>query len=707
MSTETSKNRLAGETSPYLLQHADNPVDWQPWDEVALEEARSEEKPIFLSIGYSACHWCHVMERESFEDEEIAEYLNEHFVPIKVDREERPDLDRIYMNATQMIAGQGGWPMSLFLTPDLEPFYAGTYFPPEDKWGRPGFETILEHIAELWEDERDRVEQIGGEITQRIERATSSEGGGAVDRDPLRRGFESWSRQFDERDAGFGSSPKFPPAMQLRTLLHLWAGEDLDEAERERTLEMVESTLARMASGGMYDQIGGGFHRYSVDERWLVPHFEKMLYDNALLTLAYVDGYRATGRASYRRIVEETLGYVRREMTLEGVEAGAPFFSTQDAESGGVEGKFFVWTPESLREVLDEEEARRAEQYWGITESGNFEEGWSIPNRLHALDEQGDAVFFEELPDEVADIRRRLFEAREQRVAPGTDTKILAAWNGLMIRAMAHAGFHLDEPEYLEAAESAAKFVFEEMVEGPIDGDFELMRTYKDGRARLTGYLDDYAGVAAAWMELFEAGLGIVWLDRAEAMVDRMVELFGDDESGGFFYTGEQHGDLIVRDKDQLDNQTPSGNSLAAGALLRLALLRDRPGLRDRAEEALEAFYPRMVEAPRAMGEMLQWLDFHTDDPLQIVSVVPEGNDGRPFREVLRESYLPNAVRVPVDLGSFDLEDWAERVPVAAGRRPVEGEATAYVCRAGACRRPSTDPEEFRTDLGVGEATGD
>ncbi|MFB6374254.1 MAG: thioredoxin domain-containing protein, partial [Bradymonadaceae bacterium] len=452
MTDHEHTNALIDETSPYLLQHAHNPVDWHPWGEEALDKARADDKPIFLSIGYSACHWCHVMERESFEDEEIAAYLNEHFVPIKVDREERPDLDRIYMNATQMLTGQGGWPMSVFLTPDLEPFYAGTYFPPEDKYGRPGFRTVLEHLVDLWDDERDRIDRIGDQLSERLEQvATGDEERQPLDEMPLNNALSSWNRRFDDSHGGFGKAPKFPPSMQLRALLGQTRREGVSETDRDRAREIVESTLVPMASGGMYDQIGGGFHRYSVDEHWLVPHFEKMLYDNAMLTLAYVDAYRETGREFHRRIVDETLGYVTREMTHEA-EEGTPFYSSQDAESEGEEGKFFVWTPESLREVLTDREAERAEEYWGITEAGNFENEWSIPNRLHVLDEGGLEAAFEEIPDEVAEIRQKLFDAREERIHPGTDTKVLASWNGLMIRAFAHAGFHLDEPDYIDRA---------------------------------------------------------------------------------------------------------------------------------------------------------------------------------------------------------------------------------------------------------------
>ncbi len=704
MSDDTTQtNRLIDETSPYLLQHAHNPVDWHPWDEQALELAEEEDKPIFVSIGYSACHWCHVMERESFEDEEIAEYLNDHFIPIKVDREERPDLDQLYMKATQMITGQGGWPMSVFLTPDLEPFYAGTYFPPDDKWGRPGFKTVLENVLELWENERERVDEISGEITEKIQRSVETgDDETGLSREPLQSLYQQLDSSFDARHGGFGQSPKFPPSMKLRTLMQIGDDEAFDDAQQAHIDEMVEITLVRMASGGIYDQIGGGFHRYSTDERWLAPHFEKMLYDNALLGLAYADAHRATGREFYVRILRETLDYVQREMTFDYDDAARPFYSTQDAESEGEEGKYFVWTPESLREVLDDEEAERAEAYWDITETGNFENRWSIPNRLHVLDEEGLEEAFEYRPDDIADIRRRLFDARQDRVPPETDTKILAAWNGLMIQTFARAGFVLDNDNYVQSARRAAEFVLSEMVEkggrSLETDDFELMRTYKDERARFTGYLDDYAFMAVGLIELFEATAEREWLRRAERLVDRMIELFGDDE-GGFYYTGEHHDNLLARDKDQLDNSIPSGNSMAVEALWRIGELRGRDDLRDRADSVLRAVFPQLEHQPRGMGQMLQGLDAHLSDPLEILVVAPEGTDPSPLQDVVRQTYVPHSVRVTADLGEVDLDDWSETIPLLEGREPIDGEPTAFVCRRGTCKRPTTDPDELEEFL--------
>jgi hypothetical protein len=486
--------------------------------------------------------------------------------------------------------------------------------------------------------------------------------------------------------------------MQLRLMMQVSARPEIDEDEREALRGMSEVTLARMASGGMYDQIGGGFHRYSVDEQWLVPHFEKMLYDNALLTLAYTDAHRIEGRDFYRRIVSETLEYVEREMVHRQSDAGTPFYSTQDADSEGEEGKYFVWTPDTLREVLDDQQAERAADYWGITEEGNFEEGWSIPNRLEALDAEGHAAAFDQLPDEIREIRRTLFQARQERVAPETDTKVLAAWNGLMIRAFAYAGFYFDDPGWVQTAESAAEFVCAEMIDGELDGDFELMRTYKDGRARITGYLDDYAGMCGAFVELFEATGDRAWLERAERMADRMIELFGDEE-GGFFFAAEHHDNLIVRDKDQIDNATPSGNSLAIGALLRLGLLTGDDAYRERAAGALETFYPRLEQTPQAAAEMLQGLDFLLGEPVESVLVEPDGTDMSTLVDALRETYVPHGVRIPVRLSEAGLETWAAAIPLVEGRQPVDDEPTAYICRGGTCRRPVVDPDELAEQL--------
>ncbi|QDG51809.1 thioredoxin domain-containing protein [Persicimonas caeni] len=695
----THTNRLADETSPYLLQHAHNPVDWYPWGDEALEKARREDKPIFLSIGYSACHWCHVMERESFESERIARVLNEHFVSIKVDREERPDLDNIYMNAVQVMTGQGGWPMSVWLSPDLTPFYAGTYFPPESRYGRPGFMDVLGQLIDAWENDRDKIEDVGQRITERL--ASMEKPGKTserLDRQPVEAAFGEMQRTFDGKHGGFGEAPKFPPSQQLRLLLHVWGDLNADEDQREEALAMVEVTLARMASGGMYDQLGGGFHRYSVDAKWLIPHFEKMLYDNALLADAYVEAWQATGRQFYRRIACETLDYVLREMIDTSREDKQPFYSTQDADTEGEEGKFFVWTPAELEAVLGVNDAQRAAEYWGVAPGGNFEHGQSALNRLHHLDKRGHEAAFDRVPGDIQAIRDKLFEAREQRTRPGTDTKILAAWNGMMIGAMAKAGFAFDEPKYVRAAERAADFVLDEMVEGDLKSDFGLMRTYKDGRARFPGYLDDFSWMAAALMDLFEATGDLHRLEQAESFVQRSVELFLDP-AGGFFYTAEHHKNLIVRQKETYDGATPSGNSIAVMNLLRLAELRGRTDLRDLADEALRSLYAKMGRIPTGMSEMLQALDFHTEGPTEVVLIEPDG-ESEEMRDVLRKSYVPNMVRVMAGLDGRGLDDWAKAVPLVEAREAKDGKPTAYVCFERACQQPTTDVGELEGQLG-------
>ena len=694
MTDHEHTNRLIDETSPYLLQHAHNPVDWYPWGDEALEKARRQDKPIFLSIGYSACHWCHVMERESFEDEAIAEYLNEHFVPIKVDREERPDIDRVYMNATQLMTGQGGWPMSVFLTPDLEPFYAGTYFPPEDKYGRPGFGTVLERLVGIWEDERDRAESIGERMRQRLEQASEKTESSDLNREPLRKAIEVAEKQFDRSHGGFGGAPKFPSAMTLRTLMHGWADGGLDQETRNHTLGMVETTLAFMASGGMYDQIGGGFHRYSTDQRWLVPHFEKMLYDNALLTSAYTDAWRITGRDFYERVVDETIEYVRREMTLDH-DAGAPFFSTQDADSEGEEGKFFVWTPDQVADILGDERGAEACEWWDITEGGNWE-GTSIPNRLNPLEQDGVEAAFDARPDHIEEMREDLFEARTDRVAPATDTKVLASWNGLMIAAMAHAGDTFGREDWIDAARRAATFVTDVMIDGERDEDFEVMRTYKDGRARITGYLDDYAYLANGLLELFEASGEPQWLRWAERILERADDLFGAE--GAYFYTGQHHDNVLVRDKDQIDNATPAGNSQAVKALVKLGRLTGDSRWEERADAILSEFGDALQKRPHAMGEMLQGLDLLLSESQEIVSVDP-GDACAELDDVLRRRYLPHAVRVRADLDEMSAEDWAELTPLMEGRDARDGRCTVYVCQNRACRRPVTEPEDLEEML--------
>jgi uncharacterized protein YyaL (SSP411 family) len=645
-------NHLADETSPYLLQHKDNPVDWYPWGEEALERARSEDRPILLSIGYSACHWCHVMERESFEDPETARLMNELFVCVKLDREERPDLDSIYMEACQAMTGSGGWPLNAFLTPEQVPFYAGTYFPPQSRMGMPSWREVLEAVAQAWRDRRDEIRAGGGRIAERL-------GGGAALRpseEPLRAelldaAVAGLRSQYDPANGGFGSAPKFPPASALELLL------------RRGEVDIVAHTLRAMASGGMYDQVGGGFARYSVDPYWLVPHFEKMLYDNALLARAYLHGWQVTGDPLLRRVAEETLDWALREMRAP--EGG--FYSALDADSEGVEGKFYVWSVDELRAALaDEPDADEAIAWFGATDRGNFE-GANIPVRGPGL------------PERLDDWRRRLYEVRSKRVWPGLDDKRLTSWNALMISALAEAGAVLERADYLDAAGRAAGFVLESLR----DEDGRLLRTWKDDRGRLNAYLEDHAYLLEALLTLYESSFEPRWFAEARALADTTIERFGDEQQGGFFETSSDHERLLARRKDLEDHPIPSGNASAAYGLLRLAALTGEHGYEDRAVGVLRLLHELAGQHPQAFGHLLQALDFHLA-PVKEVALV--GEDLTPLERVVRGAFRPHLVLA----GGA-----ADGVPLLRDRPPVDGRAAAYVCERFACKAPVTEPGEL------------
>ncbi|MCX7827126.1 MAG: thioredoxin domain-containing protein, partial [Verrucomicrobiae bacterium] len=561
MTAERKPNRLALEKSPYLLQHAHNPVDWHPWGAEAFEKARRENKPIFLSIGYSTCHWCHVMAHESFEDAEIAAVLNRWFVPVKVDREERPDVDWIYMTAVQAMTGQGGWPLSAWLTPDLKPFYGGTYFPPVGRFGRPGFKQILERIHEVWEQQREKVVEQGEQLEALLrETASRGDGAGEIGEAVLRAAYEQFRDQYDERYGGFGGAPKFPRPAQFNFLLRYWArtGEEL-------ALEMTTHTLRQMALGGMYDQIGGGFARYSTDERWHVPHFEKMLYDNAQLLVSYCEAWQITRDPFFRDVARDIARYVLRDLT----HPEGAFYSAEDADSEGVEGKFYAWTMDELREALGEEDAKFAGYYFGCEEQGN----WTAPaghgpqnaNVLfvaRTFDQMAKA--FNTTPElarrRLEEARKKLFEVRSKRVRPHLDDKILTAWNGQMIAALARAAQTLDEPQYLAAAERAANFVIEKLYDLQTK---TLQRRWRDGEAKVEGFLDDYAFFIAGLLELYEASFDPKWIEHAVALANTMIARFHDEADGGFWFTAPGQSDLIARMKDDYDGAEPSGNSIA------------------------------------------------------------------------------------------------------------------------------------------------
>jgi uncharacterized protein YyaL (SSP411 family) len=696
MSEHKHTNRLAGETSPYLLQHAHNPVDWYPWGEEALQRARAEDKPILLSIGYSACHWCHVMERESFENEEIAQMMNDNFINIKVDREERPDLDQIYMNAVQLMTRHGGWPMTVFLTPEGVPFYGGTYFPPEDRYNMPGFPKVLMAIADAYRTRPDEVTETAVSMLGELRRMDAArESREAITVSLLERAAAQFARSYDQRYGGFGSAPKFPAPMNLEFLLrHFYRTGDAS------AFEMVEHTARRMAEGGMYDQLGGGFHRYSTDAQWLVPHFEKMLYDNALLSRLYLHLYQQTGEDFYRRVTEETLDYVLREMT----DASGGFYSTQDADSEGHEGKFFVWTPDEVKEILGEEDGALFCSYYDITAGGNFE-GKSIPNVKDSVETvaAGEKVTAEHLREVLERGRRMLFEAREQRIKPGRDEKILTAWNGLMLVSFAEAGAVLERADYTEAARRNARFVLDNLRR-----DGLLLRTYKDGRAKLNGYLEDYSFFADGLLMLYEVTGELEWLEEAQTAVERMIEEFWDEEQGGFFYTGRSHEELIVRSKDYFDNATPSGNSVAADVLLRLGVLTAREDYARKAVTIFRLMRDTIERYPSAFGRLLCAIDFHLSSPKEIAVV--GAADSAETRGLLREvwtRYLPHKV---VALSTGVEARASELVPLLRDRTAQGGRATAYVCEHYTCQRPVNTPEELAAQLTTGsarEASGD
>jgi uncharacterized protein YyaL (SSP411 family) len=681
-------NRLANETSPYLLQHKENPVDWYPWGEEALKKARDEDQPILLSVGYSACHWCHVMERESFEDEATAQVMNEHFVSIKVDREERPDIDSIYMAAVQALTRGGGWPMTVFLTPDGSPFYGGTYFPPVPSRGMPSFTQVLTSLADAYENRREEVLKSAGSVRDYLQAATGaampeSETSSGVE--ILDRAAESLLSQLDRRFGGFGGAPKFPQTMNLEVLLrhHHRTGD-------RSALDGVELTLRQMANGGIYDQLGGGFARYSVDQHWLAPHFEKMLYDNALLSRLYLETYQATGDPFYRRIAEETLDYVLRDMT----SPDGGFYAAEDADSEGVEGKFYVWTADEIEAVLEPEDAKLAMRYWDVTERGNFEGKniLNVPRPPEAVAAEF-GLSVEELWKHIVEIRSMLRAEREKRIRPGRDEKILAAWNGLMLRSFALAARVTGREDYRMAAEKNAAFLLEKLRIGG-----RLRRSYKDGKARFNGYLEDYAMVTDGLVALYEATFDARWLVEADDLCGAISELFWDGERRAFYDTPIDHEQLVTRPRDVYDNAAPSGSSVATEVLLKLALLLDRNDYRQRAEGVLEDMSGGIEKIPGAFGRLLCALDFSLGQTREIAIVGdPEAPDTKALIETVYARYLPNKViagRAPDD------EEAAGLIPLLADRPSRDGEATAYVCEGYACKNPTMDPEELARQLG-------
>ena len=686
MSEHRFTNRLIDETSPYLRQHAHNPVDWYPWGEEALARARAEDKPIFLSIGYAACHWCHVMEHESFESEQIANLMNEHFVCIKVDREERPDIDAIYMNAVQMMTGHGGWPMSMFLTPDLKPFYGGTYYPPVDRQGMPGFGRVLLTMADLYRNRRDEVFTSADSITAELQNINRfRESGEMMTTEILNQAFSSLLSKFDNAHGGFGHAPKFPPSMTLMFLLRYHKRTHSPEA-----LQMIELTLEKMAGGGMYDHIGGGFARYSTDAHWLVPHFEKMLYDNALLARIYLYAYQATRKLRYREVAEETLEYILRDMTSD--EGG--FYSSEDADSEGVEGKFYVWTKDEVIRLMGREEGETFCRYYDITTEGNFEHGQSILNTPISPEEFAgrENIATDELKRIISSGRKKLFRAREERVRPGLDDKILTAWNGMMLMAFAEAANILGRDDYSEVARRNGEFLLSNLLR-----DGRLLRTYKDGRAKLNGYLEDYAYVIEGLLALYEATFELKYFERARELGRVMIEQFWDGEEGGFYFTSSDHEELIMRTKDYFDNAIPSGNSSAALSFLKLWSLTQESSYQRCAATILRTMRQAMEKYPSGFGYLLSALDAYLAEGCEIaITGAAQSHEVRSFMEEIYSRYIPNKV---IAFAAVEDERARKEIKLLEGRRSVDGKATAYVCHNYACLLPATTIEELAERL--------
>ncbi|RMF84421.1 MAG: thioredoxin domain-containing protein [Nitrospinota bacterium] len=667
-------NRLIHETSPYLRQHAHNPVDWYPWGPEALEKARREDKPILLSIGYSACHWCHVMEHESFENPRIAELMNRYFVNIKVDREERPDLDQIYQNVVQMFGQGGGWPLTMFLTPDQKPFYGGTYFPPEDRFGRPGFPRVLLAVAQHYRERKEDVEHTVMQVMEGLERInTLRDVGYPLDRSIIENAVRKLLNYFDTVNGGFGQQPKFPNPMNLALFLRY-----SHAAQNETYRDLALLALRKMACGGIYDQLGGGFHRYAVDSQWLVPHFEKMLYDNALLLPVYGDAYRLTRDELFRRVILETLAYLRREM----LHPEGGFYATQDADSEGEEGKFYLWQKAEILQLLGPEAGEIFCHHYGVTEGGNFEQGQNILHINASLEQT--ARQFQLSPETVAQIleegKKRLFTAREARVRPFRDEKILTAWNGLMLSALADAYRLFGDEVYAGDIRRTVDFLTTHLYE-----QGRLLAVYKDGVAKLNGYLDDYAFLVRGLIDAYEATFVPRYLDLAHTLHQAMIELFWDGEQGGFFFTGRDHEPLLTRPKTAYDHAIPSGNSVAVHNLLWFHYYTGEERYLQQAEQVLRLVRTQMEEQPFGYGNLLCALDFYLRTPQEIVLLGKrEAPETREMLEAINRCYLPNRV---LTLAS---PEESSPSPLLAGKGQVEGKTTAYVCQNFACSPPVT-----------------
>lgn len=687
MNNHKYTNGLINETSPYLLQHAHNPVNWYPWGKEALELARQKDMPILLSIGYSSCHWCHVMERESFENEDIAQLMNENFVCIKVDREERPDLDEIYMNGVQAMTGSGGWPMTVFLTPELKPFFAGTYFPPVDMYGRPGFVTVLNSVSNFYKYERGKANDYSDQVLSVIRQMSDFESS----QEPLTNGiiykaYRQLSNSFDHAYGGFGNAPKFPQSMSLSLLMRYW-----QRIGDKDSLEMAEYSLQKMAQGGMYDQLGGGFHRYSVDEKWLIPHFEKMLYDNALLTKTYLEAYQITKKYLYYEVAEETLDYVLREM----YNPQGGFYSAQDADSEGEEGKYYVWSLDEIKEQLGEQ-AEPFISYYGITEEGNFENGANILHINRPLDELAIklGVEFNKLKKLINISRERLLNKREKRIKPGLDDKILTSWNALMISSMTYGYRVIKKASYLHAAVKSTEFILNELSK-----DGMLLRSYRNDQAKFNAYSEDYGFMINALIDLYETDFQIKWLREGIRLNDIFIREFWDNENGGFFYTGNNHEELITRSKSAYDGPIPSANSIAAMNLLRLASFTGNEDFKNKAGAILRLFMEQIEHSPSSFSQMLCALDSYLIDPKEIVVVGKKDDENTiDFIHTIHGPYIPSKILVFYD-PSEHIDKLENFIPLLKGRTGIHQKPIVYICQNYVCKLPIDEVEVLKKEI--------
>lgn len=670
-------NRLINETSPYLLQHAHNPVDWYPWSEEAFIKAKQENKPVFLSVGYSACHWCHVMEHESFEDKETADLMNKLFINIKVDREERPDVDTIYMNVVQMLTGHGGWPMSVFMTPDKQAFYGGTYFPVKRRYNMPSFKEVLVNVSNYYHNKKEDIEKNSKIIMEQLKVInTFKPSETELNYQVIEKAVKQLEGYFDHNNGGFGHKPKFPNTFNLDLFLRHY-----QNTKNKKYIDMVELTLKKMSNGGVYDQLGGGFYRYSVDEEWLIPHFEKMLYDNSVLIKLLLEVYQITKNDFYKNKAEESLEYVLREMYQE--QGG--FYSTQDADSEKEEGKFYVWTPQEIRAILGEKEGNLFCEFFDISEDGNFEHGKSNPQVLFTYEK-----FASEQKMEVNQVKTiiesgkvKLFNERTKRVYPGKDTKVLSSWNGLMLSAFAKGYQILKNQKYLEAAEKTVNFIFETMFK-----DGLLLRTYKDNQAKLNAYLEDYAFVIQALIDLYQVTLNKDFINKAEKLTQVMINQFWDEIEGGFFFTGKSHEELIVKTKEIMDHSIPSGNALALTSLIKLHRLTENSDLQAKAEKIIKVFSSAINKYQSGASSFLCAIDLYLKPPSDFILVGDNAEEIKPFLNQISESYLPDTV-------IHFYNGTEQNISMYKDKNKIDSKPTAYLCENFVCNKPVTNPNKL------------